>query len=154
LAWFEVLPLQGSVLALANENKRALIGFTVLLEAMFVFTVWLAHQGRKATLRAVEALERARRQVQHREALLHEARADLERAREAGKLGRFTGRHVGSFVAGDVIGRGAMGEVYEAQTSSGEPAALKVLHPYLFGGGAELERFLREAQVASRLESP
>jgi serine/threonine-protein kinase len=155
LAYVEVLPLTGSTMPLATENKRGLVAFTVLLEAIFAFTLWLAHQGRKATLGAFQALESARRQVQQREALLLEARADLERARDAGRLGRFTGHNVGSFVAGEVIGRGATGEVYEARSSTGgEPAALKVLHPYLFTAGSELERFLREADVASRLDSP
>jgi len=155
LSYVEVLPLTHSVLPLASENKRALVGFTVLLEVVFAYTLWLAQQGRKATVRAVAALEQERRQVQQREALLNEARADLERAREAGRLGRFTGRRIGSFLAGDVIGRGATGEVYEARDAEqGTPAAIKVLHPYLFSAGIELERFLREADVASRIESP
>jgi len=52
------------------------------------------------------------------------------------------------------IGRGGMGEVYEAEhTGIGETVAIKILHP----DAAELEgvagRFAREARIVSRLES-
>ena len=59
-------------------------------------------------------LEQAVRGVAQREALLAEARAELDRALKVGGPGRFTDQVVGSFRLGMLIGRGGMGEVYEA----------------------------------------
>jgi hypothetical protein len=52
------------------------------------------------------------------------------------------------------IGRGGMATVYLAQDSRHQrPVALKVLHPYL-SEGLGPERFLREIQIAVRLQHP
>ena len=52
------------------------------------------------------------------------------------------------------LGRGGMGEVYEAeQTETGRRVALKVLRGRI-GGGVERERFLREGQLAASISHP
>jgi serine/threonine-protein kinase len=62
---------------------------------------------------------------------------------------------VGSFQLGVVIGRGAMGEVYEARhVDTGEEAAVKLLHPNVVGDRGYVERFVREVQAARAVESP
>jgi len=54
-----------------------------------------------------------------------------------------------------VLGRGAMGEVYEAtHQTTGDTAALKLLRRELLGASHYLERFLREVRIASALDSP
>src|SRR5690606_28881451 len=66
-----------------------------------------------------------------------------------------TDRVLGNYKLGVIIGRGAMGEVYEAiHTGSGERAAVKLLHPNVLSHPGSIERFLREAQAAGALESP
>jgi serine/threonine-protein kinase len=66
-----------------------------------------------------------------------------------------SGRTVGSFRLGALLGRGAMGEVYEAaHVDSDEPAAVKLLSPDVREDPIYLARFLREVQVAASLTSP
>ena len=154
LAVVGVLPPAESVLAMSVNNNRAVIALGVVLQFILAMSFWLARTSRRATLRAMERLEGAHRQVKAREALLAEAQADLNRAAELGKVGRFTGQRVGDYDVGDVIGRGAMGEVYEGFAPDGSRAAIKVLHRHLFEDPDHVHRFFREAQIATTLSSP
>jgi serine/threonine-protein kinase len=70
-------------------------------------------------------------------------------------MGRFTDETLGSFRLGAVIGRGAMGEVYEAvRLSDGRDAAVKLLKPELLADVNVVRRFLREVKMAARLDIP
>jgi eukaryotic-like serine/threonine-protein kinase len=62
----------------------------------------------------------------------------------------------GQYRIDSVLGEGAMGVVYAATRSSDDgEVAIKVLHPrHLRGEGRHLERFVREAKVAGKLDSP
>jgi len=84
-----------------------------------------------------------------------ELRADLERALRIGGPGRYTEQTVGAFKLGVVLGRGAMGEVYEAvHATTSEPAAVKLLRRELLSDATTVARFLREARAAGALASP
>jgi serine/threonine-protein kinase len=110
---------------------------------------------RQASLRSIESLQRATRLASQREALMDELRLDLERALRAGGPGRYTDHMVGNFKLGSVLGRGAMGEVYDAvDASTGEPAAVKLVRRDLSGDRTHLARFVREARASSALDSP
>ena len=110
---------------------------------------------RAASLRAIESLTRATRVASQRAALIDELRVDLERALRIGGPGRYTEHVVGDFQLGVMLGRGAMGEVYEAvQLANGEPAAVKLLRKELLADPAHVARFLREARVGGALASP
>jgi serine/threonine protein kinase len=64
-------------------------------------------------------------------------------------------QQVANYRLGRVIGQGGWGVVYEAvNTRNDERVALKLLHAHLAGDEAYLERFQREAQVATLLRSP
>jgi serine/threonine-protein kinase len=90
-----------------------------------------------------------------RSALLQEVRQDLDRALKIGGEGRYTDQTLGSFKLGVLIGRGGMGEVYDAvHVESGEPAAVKLLHPNALDNRTHVERFLREAKIAGALQLP
>lgn len=53
------------------------------------------------------------------------------------------------------LGEGAFGVVYRAtQTEIGREVALKILHPDLLRSVGNVKRFVREAQLAQRLEHP
>jgi serine/threonine-protein kinase len=70
------------------------------------------------------------------------------------------GTRVGQIVAEKyrlerLLGRGGMGEVYEARhVVVGRRFALKLLHPHLAQGSSAVARFVREARAAGSLESP
>ncbi len=127
----------------------------MLVEITFFATMLVARAGRRAMVQAIDDHARAVRGVVQREELLREARQDLERALEAGGIGRFTDEVVGSYRLGQVIGRGGMGEVYDGtHVDTGAPAAVKLLHGHALGSADHVRRFLREAKIAASIESP
>ena len=66
-----------------------------------------------------------------------------------------SGRKLGEFVLRARIGEGGYGAVYRCeQPLLGREAVVKVLHPRLRHNGVVLQRFLREAQLASQLDHP
>ncbi|MBI3202475.1 MAG: serine/threonine protein kinase [Myxococcales bacterium] len=153
LCFVGVLPLTGSVLAMVEQNDRALVGFGVVTEGMLFVTYRMAKRNRLATRTAMDRLERIERQVQQRDALLLEARADLAGA-NAGRYGRHTGARVAGYEIGTLLGRGAMGEVYAAKDGTGAPAAIKIMHPELLEDPTHAARFMREAELTRQLDSP
>jgi hypothetical protein len=133
----------------------ARVVIVLLVEMVFIATFLVARAGRGAMVQALEVHDRDLRALAQREALLKEARQELERALVAGGLGRFSDQELGSFKLGRVIGRGGMGEVYEAShQKTGAGAAVKLLHSPATTDGGVLRRFMREAQIASKLRSP
>ena len=125
-----------------------------LIEGIFFAVYTIARKTREATLFAIERHDVVVRSLAQRDALLFEARHDLVQAMRVGGVGRFSGEVVGSFRLGSVIGRGAMGEVYEAiRLDTGEEAAVKLVHPQLLAERDIVDRFLREAKVTSSLSA-
>lgn len=138
-------------------DLSALEAAIVLAIAQFIFAMalYLARMHRRTTQDAMEQLERATRSLAQREALLHEAKQELDRALEIGGPGRFSEQLVGPFRLGDVLGRGAMGEVYEAaHEETGEPAAVKLLTISAGRNPDMVRRFMREVEIASSLKVP
>ncbi len=125
-------------------------GMTVVYVGAYALGRYMQRENRTAQDELTEAV----RLAMLTDALLNEARAELEAARAAG-TGRFTGVRLGGFVLGRLLGRGGMGEVCDAVNESGEPAAVKVLR---FGrrtlDGCTLQRFERESRILSGVDSP
>src|SRR5919204_2797241 len=66
-----------------------------------------------------------------------------------------SGSHVGRYEVRDLIGRGAMGEVYRAHDARlGRDVALKVLRPRFMADEAHQERFAGEARMTALLNHP
>jgi hypothetical protein len=148
-----VLPLEHAILPLENPDRPALFALGIGAEVLLGLTFFLARRSRRATREAFERLERAALQIRQRDALLNEARAEFNLAR-AGKVGRYTDKNVEQYQVGEIIGRGAMGEVYIAHDSTtGQEVALKFLSSNMHGEADFLERFFRESKVASALSS-
>ncbi len=125
----------------------------VLLFYGIAFFVGRASNAR--TRRHVRDLETAVGQVAAREALLREARQELEQAAGIGDPGRFTEQQLGPWRLGPILGRGGMGEIYDAtHTETGEPAALKLLLRGAYEGADPIQRFAREATIAASLRCP
>ncbi|HEY4057947.1 MAG TPA: serine/threonine-protein kinase [Kofleriaceae bacterium] len=121
----------------------------------YAMAFMMARLGRKASLQSIDELQDAIRLAAQREEQVQELRQDLDRALKIGGPGRFSGHSVGAWELGNVLGRGAMGEVYEAtHATTGDEAAVKLLRRELLGARDYVERFLREVRAASALESP
>src|SRR5438093_457232 len=66
-----------------------------------------------------------------------------------------TGTVVGHYRLGPCIGRGGMGEIYQAEDLVlGRRVALKILSPELFDRAESVRRFVQEARSASALNHP
>jgi serine/threonine-protein kinase len=143
------------LLRLARMPVVLEVATTIYIEIMFVGAFMLARKVRRSSLDAIEKLREAARSVAQREALLIEAKHDLAVARRVGGPGLYTGRVVGSFELGHLLGRGAMGDVYEATpTEGGDLAAVKMLTYKMMDSKTAVERFFREIEIAGALESP
>jgi serine/threonine-protein kinase len=138
-----------------NASAQALITGQCILQMAYALCFYLARVTRRASLRSIEQLQRATRLAAQRDVQLAELRSDLDRALKIGGPGRFTGVQAGEWALGNVIGRGAMGEVYEATHGrSRETAAVKLLRRELLADSRHIERFLREVRVAGAIDSP
>lgn len=72
-----------------------------------------------------------------------------------GERDELTGNALGEFILRERIGEGGFGAVYRAeQPLLGREAVIKILHRQLRGNDNALQRFLREARLASRLDHP
>jgi eukaryotic-like serine/threonine-protein kinase len=149
-----VVPDYGLIKA-SEMSARNQVLLQALLQALILCSYLIARQSRGGTQEKLSQLEQAVREVAQREALLQEARADLDRAMQVGGPGRLTDQIVGSYQLGNLIGRGGMGEVYEAVRTDGEgQAAVKLLHRDALADADQVTRFLREAEAGRQLESP
>jgi len=138
-----------------GTSRAAQAAGIVCIEGAYVLAFVMARYGRRVSLQAIDELQVATQLAAQREEQVQELRQDLDRALKIGGPGRFTGHVVGAWELGTVLGRGAMGEVYEAtHTKTGHAAAVKLLRRELLGAPDYVERFLREVRAASSLDSP
>ncbi len=136
-------------------SVHAQIAGQAILQLAYALCFWLARVSRHVSLRSIEQLQRATRIAAQRDVQLAELRRDLDRALDVGGPGRFTGHVIGSWRLGDLLGRGAMGEIYEAaHTVTGGEAAVKLLRRELLADPQAVERFFREVRVAGAIDSP
>ena len=106
---------------------------------------------------ALESHNQVVLQLARREAQLAEAQEDARAAREAGQggAGRFTEQTLDGLKLGEVLGRGAMGEIYAARRAGDDtPLAVKILASHLLRDQPSRDRFLRESAIVSVLTSP
>jgi serine/threonine-protein kinase len=162
-----LLPDQGLIRASRlTFTEEAIV--ILLVQAVLFVTFLVQRRTRDVTIQAIEQHDRVLRTLAHRDALLREARQDLAVAMQAGGMGRWTDEVLGSFRLGRVLGRGAMGEVYEAvrvgsarlpesrpehRTTTDEQAAVKLLHPHVLAQPDLVQRFLREARIVASLNA-
>ena len=143
------------VIRIDQLRTREQVAILCIVEALYFVAYYTARVSQRVTLDAMGKLEQAVRGNAQRDALLAEARAELDRALKIGGPGRFTEQTIGSFRLGVLIGRGGMGEVYEAHgVTDQREAAVKLLNPGTLAEPIQLQRFLREAHTASRLDCP
>ena len=92
------------------------------------------------------------RALREKETELEVAHRDLDRVVAEIKPGRLSGELLdGKYQLGELLGRGGMGEVYQArQMAGGGQVAVKILYAHL-ANPDHLERFRREAEIAKKL---
>jgi hypothetical protein len=145
------------VFATVNHSMAERLTMTTAAVSIYCAAVWQGRVSRRSLLATIERSNQAVLEARRREALLAEANRDLDAvlAAAAGQQGRYTDRVVGSFKLGPVVGRGAMGEVYAAQhVSGGRNAAVKMLNAHAVADASIVVRFVREADIASKLHAP
>jgi len=126
-----------------------------LVQLGFLCAFLLGRGSYRATREALRKLETAVLAEARKDALFNEARQDLDRALAIDGPGRFTDRTFGAYRLGNLIGRGGMGDVYEAaHVETGEVAAVKLLAIREQDDPQSVERFAREIATAQRLASP
>jgi serine/threonine-protein kinase len=130
---------------------------TFMVAAVMAMQLVHARSSRQATRDAIERSNEAVRVARTREAQLDEAKENLDAALRAGagKSGRFSGTTIGRFLLDDIVGRGAMGEIYAATVqATGTRAAVKVLSIARREEPEIVRRFLKEAEIAVRVRGP
>ncbi len=154
LSMTDLVPDRGLMHADYLGIREQIIGLA-LVQVVLLSTFFSARAARRTQLMSYQALEQAIHGIAQRDAMLKEAQQDLDRAMQIGGPGKYSDTQVGSFTLGVVIGRGAMGEVYEARhTETDAEAAVKLLHPNVVGERGYVERFLREVRAANTVDSP
>ena len=148
---FELVPDRGIVGPRGLGHGPQLMAIAVV-QFIFAATFVIARRTRQSTFDAVVQLERAIRDAGQKGALLDEAEAELRAVRQVGGRGHYTDAQIGGYTLGRLIGRGAMGEVYEAQAPRGQLCAVKLLHPHLRDQPGPYRRFIREAEIAASLD--
>lgn len=128
--------------------------FAEVLIVAFQFSGFaLGRWARSANTTAVAELQNAMQIIGDQQQVLAEARDDDARQARADE-GRWSGQQMGRWKIGLVLGRGAMGDVYEAQGTDGRSIAIKMLNARTTASPNLVERFHREMDVAARLDSP
>jgi serine/threonine-protein kinase len=149
LGWVKDVGVLPSIMAERNQ----LIVAEVLVVAFLASGYALGRWARRTAATALAELQSAMQIIGDREQALAEVVDEAARQRRVNE-GRWTHQKLGEWRLGIVLGRGAMGEVYEALGPDNQPAALKLLNARSTGSTAIVERFHREMDVAARLESP
>ena len=130
---------------------------TIMVPAVLLMALGLARLSRRTLEAAARSSHEALLLANQREAQLAEANQNLEQALRAGAGGdgRWTGRLAGKWKLAEIIGRGAMGEIYAAHhAESGAIAAVKLLREAAATDDMLVERFIREGEIAGSLDVP
>lgn len=150
-----VLPDHGLFSAAAvPASDRAFA--VVAIVAIMGMALKLARGSRASMELAIRRSNEALHLAHNREAQLAEARQHLDRALQivVGKPGRHSGELAGKYRLGNIIGLGAMGEVYEGHDpASGHRTAVKLMQPDAMQRDDLVDRFLREAEICRQIES-
>ncbi|HUS65905.1 MAG TPA: serine/threonine-protein kinase, partial [Kofleriaceae bacterium] len=125
------------------------------IDALLALAFLAGQQLRAQAFRSVEQYDAAVRDRLRRESQLAEIVHELQHARQAGKTGHFSGHRIGSFDLGELLGRGAMGDVYDAtHLQTGAPSAVKVIRRGAAMDVYTRRRFEQEIALAATVESP
>jgi serine/threonine-protein kinase len=148
-----VIEPHGLIGAMPLFSTAAQLGALVMFQVLVVIATVGGRDSKRTMERVLAEHHAAQRALVQRDALLAEAHARVRDARGA-REGRYSGEQLGRFALGVVLGRGAMGEVYDATDDAGKPVAVKVLAAHLAHDPKILARFQREARAIGALDAP
>ncbi len=137
--------------------QRAQLFFIVMVPLCYVLVLGQARLSRRATHQAMTRLEQALLSAERDRAQRQELEQELSQVQrlQRRELGPFSDKVVGPYVLSNLLGRGAVGEVYAAQHShTQQPIALKLLRQDVVDREHLKERFLQEGEMAVQLRSP
>ena len=145
-----------AVITPTTASAAGRVMFTVMVPVVLLVALWIARLSRRTLEHALARAHEAAVLANQREAQLVEVKRDLDDVLEggAGAKGRLTGATAGAWQLAEVIGRGAMGEVYAGTHPDGRTAAVKVLRELGPDEARLRERFEREGAVIATLQSP
>jgi serine/threonine-protein kinase len=147
-----ILPDRG-ILPTVHAAPTQMLLAEMLILSFMVASYALGRWARRMNARALNELAVAMRVIGDQQQAMAEV-VDAEARAKRANEGRWTGHMMGEFKLGLVLGRGSMGEVYEASNERGQIAAVKLLNARATGSTGIVERFHREMEIAARLESP
>ncbi len=156
LVTFEIIPDIG-VFSSSGKSFVERLFVSLMMGGIFVVALVQARLARKAMCDALERATVAARDAAHKQVQLDEAKVQLDRVlvAGAGRRGHWTGARAGDYQLAELVGRGAMGEVYAARDRrDGSRVAVKLLTNGASAEPAAIGRFVREAQVAANLRAP
>jgi serine/threonine-protein kinase len=136
-----------------GRTRGELAVIEVLLLSIVSGGYILGRRVRRIGAAALTDLADARRIIADQQQVLVEVEDRVEQINRV-KGGRWSGQTVGRWKLGSVLGRGAMGEVYEAEDAQGQQAAVKFLTAAAEESPSLVGLFHRELQIASHLDSP
>jgi len=126
-----------------------------MVQGVYVAAFVTGRVFRRRYARVATELAASLRTAATRGALVEEAREGMQQALAAGRRGLFSGQTLGTYVVGELIGRGGHGEVYEGRdTRDDRNVAIKVLRGDRLSATGEVQRFLAEGEAARRVDSP
>lgn len=130
------------------------VSIAAVVTAILIMQTRFARASRQSLEKAVARAREMALVARTREAQLDEAREILDAALRRGLQGRLTGRTLDGYRVGDIVGRGAMGEIYAAESIADPTSrvAIKILRTH--DDGAMAERFFREAHIAMKVRGP
>jgi len=149
LGWLRDVGVLSSMFA----DSVQLVIAEVLILGMLASGYALGRWARHVNMTALDELAAAVRVIGDQQQALAEVNDAAARQARVNE-GRWSGQMMGPYRLGFVLGRGAMGEVYEAVDASQKPAAVKLLNARSDGSVSLVERFHREMSVVARLDSP
>ncbi len=109
--------------SIATSNRTELVIVEALVLALIASGHALGRFARRSSAAALAELASARRMIGDQKQVITEAQDRVEQVNRL-TAGRWTGQTVGRWRIGTVLGRGAMGEVYEANDGDGREAAV------------------------------
>src|SRR5262249_21841370 len=151
-----IVPDSGNVPVLhMNAGLLGPVAVHMLMQVIYVGAFAAGHMVDHRYQALMAQLEAAAREAAHKETLLVTARLEIDRALAAESEGLFAGQQIDRYRAVRLIGRGGMGEVYEAvEEASGRRVALKLIRRDRVEDPRSLRWFANEANTVGRVRSP